>query len=194
MHLDVIYLHVRFGWGQRLTAGKSILEDLLETQELEDRQVDGRVQTETALVRTEGRVELHSVTAVDLDLVLVVFPDNSELDDALGDGGNLEGFFVFWVLLEEGRVLEGGGQLWRGVSLVSLRRRGGGVFSGAGSLLEILQTRHDPAAGRPRLQLCGELLTLVGLLELWLGRKVRHDCVCSCSCIYELVSSGRGIS
>lgn len=107
MHLDVIYLHVHFG--KRLTASKSILEDLLETQEFEDGQVDCWVQTETSLVWTESRVELDSVSAVDLDLVLVIFPDDTELDDAFWDGGDLEGFLVFWVLLEEGRVLEGGG-------------------------------------------------------------------------------------
>lgn len=57
---------------------------------------------------------MNSVSAVDLDLVLVIFPDDTELDDAFWDGGDLESFLVFWVLLEEGRVLEGGGQLWSG--------------------------------------------------------------------------------
>lgn len=83
-------------------AGKSILEDLLKTQELEDGEVDGGVETETTLVRTEGRVELHTVALVDLALALVVLPDNTELDDALRDGGNLEGLLVLGVLLEEG--------------------------------------------------------------------------------------------
>ena len=92
-------------------AGKSILEDLLETQELEDRKVDSRVETETAFVRTESRVKLHTVTLVDLALALVVLPDNAELDDALGNGGNLKGLLVFGVLLEEGGGLEGGDEL-----------------------------------------------------------------------------------
>ena len=92
-------------------AGKSILEDLLETQELEDGKVDSGVETETALVGTESRVELHPVTLVDLALALVVLPDNAELDDALGDGGNLEGLLVLGVLLEEGGGLEGGDEL-----------------------------------------------------------------------------------
>lgn len=60
------------------------------------------METETALVGTESRVELHTVTLVDLALALVVLPDNAELDDALRDGGNLEGLLVFRVLLEEG--------------------------------------------------------------------------------------------
>jgi hypothetical protein len=71
------------------------------------------VQAETALVWTEGGVELDSVAAVDLDLVLVVFPDNSELDDALGNGDDLEGGLVFGVLFEEGAVFKGGDQLCR---------------------------------------------------------------------------------
>jgi hypothetical protein len=65
------------------------------------------MQAETALVGAEGRVELDSVAAVDLDLVLVVFPNYAELDDALGDGDDLEGGLVFWVLFEEGAVFEG---------------------------------------------------------------------------------------
>jgi hypothetical protein len=95
-----------------LTASESILEDLLKAQEFEDRQVDSWVQTETTLVRTKRRVVLHAVSTVYLDLVVVIFPDDTELNDALWDGGNLECFLVFGVLLEEGRVLEGGGQLW----------------------------------------------------------------------------------
>ena len=97
----------------QLTSSQSILEDLLEAQELQDGQVDRRVQAETALVWAEGGVELDSVAAVDLDLVLVVFPDNSKLDDALRDGNDLEGGLVFGVLFEEGAVFEGGDQLCR---------------------------------------------------------------------------------
>jgi len=97
----------------QLTSSQSILEDLLEAQELQDGQVDRRVQAETALVWAEGGVELDSVAAVDLDLVLVVFPDNSELDDALRDGDDLEGGLVFGVLFEEGAVFERGDQLCR---------------------------------------------------------------------------------
>lgn len=97
--------------GRLLTASKSILEDLLETQELEDGKVDGRVETETTLVRAEGGVVLDTVTTVDLDLVLVVLPDDTELDDTLGDGSDLESTLVLGVLLEESRVLKGRGKL-----------------------------------------------------------------------------------
>ena len=68
-----------------LTSSQSILEDLLETQELEDAQVDCWVEAETTLVWTQSRVELDSVSAVQLELSLVIFPNNTELDDALGD-------------------------------------------------------------------------------------------------------------
>jgi hypothetical protein len=92
-------------------AGNGILEDLLEAQELEDRKVDGRVQAETALVGAEGRVELNTVATVDLDVALVVLPDNTELDDALRNGDDLEAFTVLRVLLEEGGLLKGGRKL-----------------------------------------------------------------------------------
>jgi len=65
------------------------------------------VETETTLVWAESRVELHTVSAVDLDVVLVIFPDDTELNDTLWDGNNLEGGFEFWLLLKEGAVLEG---------------------------------------------------------------------------------------
>ena len=71
------------------------------------------MESETTLVGTKGRVELYSVSAVDLALSLVVFPDDTELDDTLGDGGDLEGLLVLGVLLEESRVLKGRGKLWR---------------------------------------------------------------------------------
>ena len=55
---------------------------------------------------------MHTVSAIDLDLSLVVFPGDSELDDSLGNGGDFESGLVFWVLLEEGGVLERRGKLW----------------------------------------------------------------------------------
>lgn len=104
--------HVRVGAWAELTTGESVLEDLLEAEELEDRQVDGGVEAQATLVWAEGTVELDTVGAVDLGLELVVFPDDAELDDTLWDGDDLQGGLVFGVLLEEGGVLEGRGQLW----------------------------------------------------------------------------------
>jgi hypothetical protein len=105
--------------GAELTTGESVLEDLLEAEELEDRQVDGGVEAQATLVWAESTVELDTVGAVDLGLELVVFPDDAELDNTLWDGDDLQGGLVFGVLLEEGGVLEGRGQLI--VSLLELR-------------------------------------------------------------------------
>lgn len=69
------------------------------------------MEPESTFVRTESGIELHTVSSIDLDLLLVVFPGHSELNDTLGDGGDLKCFSVFGVLLEEGGILEGGGQL-----------------------------------------------------------------------------------
>lgn len=41
-------------------------------------------------------------------LTLVILPDNAELNDALGDGDNLESLAVLGLLLEKSGVLEGG--------------------------------------------------------------------------------------
>ena len=69
------------------------------------------MESQAALVGAQGGVELDAVAAVDLGLALVVLPDDAELDDALGDGDDLERGLVFGVLLEEGAVFEGRGQL-----------------------------------------------------------------------------------
>jgi hypothetical protein len=55
---------------------------------------------------------LDAISAVDLGLKLVIFPDDTELDDPLGNRNDLESFLVFRVLFEERGMLEGGGQLW----------------------------------------------------------------------------------
>lgn len=83
------------------------------------------MEAETALVGTQGRVELDAEAAVDLELALVILPDDTELDEALGNGGDLQGGPVLRVLLEKGRALEGRGKLWRN-GMVSGRARGGG--------------------------------------------------------------------
>ena len=101
-----------------IQARQRILEDLLESQELEDRQVDGGVEAETTLVGAKCRVELHTVALLDLALALIVLPDDAELNDALGDGDDFEGLLVLGVLGEEGGGLEGGDELCVHVSRV----------------------------------------------------------------------------
>jgi len=71
------------------TASQCILENLLEAQELEYGKVDGGMEAETALVRSKRGVELDTVATVELNLAFVVFPGDTELDDTLGNGGNL---------------------------------------------------------------------------------------------------------
>lgn len=51
-------------------ASQSVLEDLLEAEELENGQVDGRVQTKSTLVRSEDRRELNAVSAVNVAVAL----------------------------------------------------------------------------------------------------------------------------
>jgi hypothetical protein len=76
--------------GQR---GQRVLEDLLEGEELQQAQVDGRMKTKPALVGTDGAVHLHPEAAVDPNLSLVVHPGNPEEhrplrhDHALEDPG-----------------------------------------------------------------------------------------------------------
>lgn len=143
----------------RLTACKGILENLLEAQELEDAKVDSRVETETSLVRTESRVVLNAEATVDLNLALVVLPDNTELDDTLGNGGDLKCAPVLGVLLEQRAVLEGRGKLWD-------------ITVSLGS-----SCRLDMAISRRRSIDMNSVarLTLECLLKLRLGWKVGHD-------------------
>jgi hypothetical protein len=44
-------------------------------------------------------------------LTLIILPDNAELNNALGDGDDLEGLAVLRLLLEKSGVLEGRGEL-----------------------------------------------------------------------------------
>ncbi len=71
------------------------------------------MEPKTTLVRSQGRIKLYTVSSIDLNLILIVFPDDTELDDTLRDGGDLEGGAVFGVLLEQGGILEGRGKLCR---------------------------------------------------------------------------------
>jgi hypothetical protein len=65
-------------------AGQGVLEDLLEAEELDDAEVYGRMEAKTSLVRADGAVKLDTVTVVNLNLTLVVYPRYTEQDLALG--------------------------------------------------------------------------------------------------------------
>ena len=64
--------------------GEAVLEDLLEGEELEHAEGDGRMEAQAALVGADRAVHLDAEAAVDLDLALVVHPGYAEHDDALG--------------------------------------------------------------------------------------------------------------
>lgn len=83
------------------TASQGILKDLFKAQKLQDTEIDSRMESQSALVGTQGGVELHTVAPVDLDFILVVLPDDPELDDAFGYGAYLESGLVFGIFLEQ---------------------------------------------------------------------------------------------
>src|SRR5690606_29011042 len=60
-----------------------IFEDLLKPEELEHGKVHRGVKSEAAFVRADGRVELHAVSAVYVDVTFVIRPRYAEGDDAL---------------------------------------------------------------------------------------------------------------
>jgi hypothetical protein len=75
--------------GQR---GQAFLKTCSKAEELEDAEVDARVEAQAALVGTDGAVHLDAEAAVDLDFALVVHPGHAEHDDALGLDDPLEGY------------------------------------------------------------------------------------------------------
>ena len=100
--------------------GQAVLEDLLQTQELEHTQGDRRVKAQAALVGSNGRVELDAVAAIDLDLALVVDPGDTEHDNALGLDEALKqgGLLVLGMGVE--RRLDGTEDLGRGLDELRL--------------------------------------------------------------------------
>jgi hypothetical protein len=107
------------------------------------------VESETTLVWTKGGIELHTVSTVYLDLALVIFPGDTELNYSLRDGGNNQCLLVLWVLLEKAGVFDGGRKLCSRV------RKGRIHDMGA---LKQLRRHISTMGGR----------TVVGLLELGL--------------------------
>ena len=65
-------------------AGQGVLKDLLEAEELDDSDVDRRMEAQAALVGAERRVELNAEAAVDLDVSGVVDPRHAEDDLPFG--------------------------------------------------------------------------------------------------------------
>src|SRR5690606_23283131 len=63
--------------------GEGVLEDLLETEELDDAEVHRRVEPQATLERAERGVELDAEATVDVDVALVVGPRHAEHQLAL---------------------------------------------------------------------------------------------------------------
>ena len=59
------------------------------------------MESQTTLVGTESRVELNSVSTVDLEIALVILPSDTELNNTLGDGDDRQSSLEFWGSLEE---------------------------------------------------------------------------------------------
>ena len=74
---------------------EGILECLFETEEFQDRKVHRRVEADTSLVRTDGRVELHTVSRVCLNFTVIVDPSHFECEDALRFNDTLDDLCIF---------------------------------------------------------------------------------------------------
>jgi hypothetical protein len=69
------------------------------------------MESQTTFIWAECRVELDAISAIDLRLELIIFPDDTELNDSLGNCDDLQSFLVLGVLFEKRGMFEGGGQL-----------------------------------------------------------------------------------
>ena len=73
---------------------KTVLECLLESEELQNAQVYAAVEAQATLVRAECAVHLHAISLVDVNLAKIVGPGNSEHDDAFRLNHPLKDFKV----------------------------------------------------------------------------------------------------
>ena len=82
--------------------GQGVLEDLLEAKELQDRQVNCWMETKAALVRSNCRVKLDAVSAINLNVASVVNPGDAEHNNALWLNKTLEqcGFLELWMSIK----------------------------------------------------------------------------------------------
>lgn len=70
--------------------GQRVLKDLLETEELDNADIYGRMETKTAFVRADRGVELYTETTVNLYVSVVIVPRNAEDDLSLRLNDSLE--------------------------------------------------------------------------------------------------------
>ncbi|MNV24720.1 hypothetical protein D3C71_1157930 [compost metagenome] len=64
--------------------GQRVFKGLLKAEELQDRQVHGRVEAHSAFERTNRGTELDAPRAVHLHLIFVVHPHHAELNHTFG--------------------------------------------------------------------------------------------------------------
>ena len=62
--------------------GQRIFKRLLEAEEFQDREVNGRMKTHPALIRADGGIKLYAPGTVNLHLITIVHPHHAELDHA----------------------------------------------------------------------------------------------------------------
>ena len=81
----------------------TVLEGLLEAQELDDRSIHTGMQAQAALVGADGAVELNAEATVHLNLARIVHPGYTELDKTLRLDQALQHtvFLVFRVLFHQ---------------------------------------------------------------------------------------------
>ena len=83
---------------------KAVLEDLLESEELQYGKVYTRMEAKTALVRSDCGVELYAVTSVNLYFAVVINPRYAEHNNALRLNKTLDNcvLFIFRMFLNDG--------------------------------------------------------------------------------------------
>ena len=82
-------------------SSQRVLEDLFESQKLNDRQIDSGMETETSLVWTNSRIVLDTEGTIDLNLALVINPRNTELNGTFWFSQTDHDIHIFRVLLED---------------------------------------------------------------------------------------------
>ena len=83
-------------------ASQDVFEDLFEAEEFQNPLVNCWVETKSAFVRTDSRVELNTVTTVYLNLSITVNPRNTEANHAfwLSNASQNIFFDVFWMFFK----------------------------------------------------------------------------------------------
>ena len=85
-------------------SGERVLENLLEAEKLQNREIDRRIEAQSPFVGPDCGVELHAIAAVDADDAGIVHPRNTEHDDPFRFHQSLENgvFAVFGMGFDDG--------------------------------------------------------------------------------------------